>query len=124
MIALSVLLLVLALAVIVVVVIEGGDAVTVEAFGTEVDTTVWAVFVAGVVTGLIMLAGVAVALVGVRRAQARRKEIEYLRQKVAEQEGSGPYAGSEVSGGGPMTSSMLDEKQGKRGRFADLSHGH
>src|SRR5690606_31009883 len=106
---------------IVVVVMEGGGSVAVEAFGVSVDTTVWAVFIAGVVTGLLALAGVVALLAEVRRMQARRREIEYLRQKVAEQEGNDPLAAADNAGGGPLADGWNDERQRGRRRAMDLS---
>lgn len=86
MIVLGLLLLAVAVAVIVIVVIEGGAVVELEVFGRSVETQAWGVFVAGVATGFVVLGGIAVLAMGIRRAQARRREIEYLRERVAERE--------------------------------------
>lgn len=79
-------LLVLAAAVVFVAVWEGGDALGVEAFGFSAETTVWAVFLGGVATGLIALSGIVAVSAGVRRKRAHSREFEYLRQRVAKQD--------------------------------------
>ncbi|PSL00410.1 hypothetical protein CLV30_11670 [Haloactinopolyspora alba] len=86
MILLALLLLAVTVVVVVAVVLDGSGSVAVDVFGLEFDTTVWGVFVAGVVTGLVALAGLAALAAGVRRIRARREEIVQLRRKVAEQE--------------------------------------
>ncbi|NDL58825.1 hypothetical protein [Phytoactinopolyspora mesophila] len=86
MIVLAVLLLAAVIALIATVVVEGGGTVTIEALGFSVESTVWAVFVGGLAAGLLLVAGLAVLAVGLRQVQERRREIEYLRKKVAEHE--------------------------------------
>ncbi|MFW6090293.1 MAG: hypothetical protein ACODAF_00360 [Actinomycetota bacterium] len=86
MIAFGLLLLAVAAALAFVAVWEGGGTLAVEAFGVAVDTTIWSVFLAGVATGVIAVAGVVVMSAGIRRKREHAREFEYLRQRVAEQE--------------------------------------
>jgi hypothetical protein len=86
MIVLAVLLLAAVIALIAIVVVEGGGTVAIEALGFSVEPTIWAVFVAGLGAGLLLMAGLAVLAIGARQVQERRREIEYLRKKVAEHE--------------------------------------
>ncbi len=92
MIVVGVLLLAVAAFVIVTAVVTGSDSVPVEVFNVDLQPTTWGVFVAGMVTGFLVLAGVAAFVVGVRQVQARRHEIEELRRKVAMLEGEEPSA--------------------------------
>lgn len=87
MILVGALLLVVAAVVVVAAVATGSDAVAVEVFNVDLELTIWGVFVAGVVTGLVVLAGIAALVVGVRQVRARRHEVEELRRKVAMLEG-------------------------------------
>lgn len=98
MIVLALLLLALAIALVVVVVVESGYDIPVEVLNVDADAPLWAVFVAGVATGVITLAGVVILAVGIRRSQARAKEIEYLRRRVAAQEKTGEDADGEGVG--------------------------
>lgn len=122
MIILAVLLLALAIFLIVTAVVEGGGAVTVEAFNNEFETTTLGVFLAGVGTGLIVLAGVVVLRVGVRKVQARRREIEYLRQKVAEQDQTREETDSDEPFSAPPADSWGAQDSGyrRRGRPAEM----
>lgn len=86
MIVLGLLLIAAAAAVVVVAVVAGGDSVALDAFGYDLDSPVWAVFAAGVATGLFLLLGILAIVAGVNRARARREEIEYLREQVARHE--------------------------------------
>lgn len=86
MIAFGLFLLAVAAALVVVAVWEGGDALAVEAFGQTADTTIWGVFLAGAVTGMIAVAGIVAMSSGIRRKRDHAREFEYLRQRVAEQE--------------------------------------
>lgn len=85
-IVLALLLLTVAILLIVAAVVEGSDPMAVEVFDLDLDTTIWGVFVAGIAAGLIALAGLTALRVGIQQTRARRREIKYLRQKVAEQE--------------------------------------
>lgn len=118
MIGLAIFLLVVAIALIVAAVLEGGDTVALQVFGVDLDTTVVGVFLAGVLTGLIALAGFAALMIGIRQAQARRKEIEYLRQKVAEREPVEPLVDPD-DGSSRGDSGWSGGKFGRRDRMAD-----
>ncbi|NED96230.1 hypothetical protein G1H11_13005 [Phytoactinopolyspora alkaliphila] len=118
MIALAIFLFIVAIALVVAVVLEGGDPVALQVFDASVDTTVIGVFLAGVLTGLIALAGFAVLMIGIRRSQARRKEIEYLRQKVAEREPVEPLVDPDT-GASTAESRWSGGKFGRRDRMAD-----
>lgn len=85
-IVLAALLFAIAALLIVTAVLEGAVPVEVDAVGTSLDTTVAGIFITGVVTTLLVLGGIAASLVGIQQMRARRKEIEYLRQRVAEQD--------------------------------------
>lgn len=117
---LAVLLLAAATVLTIVVVTQGGDTAAFEVLGRDVDTTVWGVFLAGVVTGLIVLAGIAALGVGVRRWQSRRKEVKDLRQRVAQQEDTEPYAGTDGSASAEPEDNRPDHGRG-RPRPADMS---
>lgn len=67
------------------VAVDGTGQVPVDSLGLTADIPVWGVFVAGAVTMLVVLAAVAAFAAGLRAARARRTEIRYLRQKVANQ---------------------------------------
>jgi hypothetical protein len=86
MIVLGLILIAAAAAVVVVAVIAGGDTVSLDAFGYDLDSPVWGVFAAGVGTGLLLLLGILAVVAGANRARARREEIEYLREQVARHE--------------------------------------
>ena len=92
MIVVGVLLIAVAIFVIVAAVTAGGDSVAIELVNVDVEPTAWVVFVAGIVTGVIVVAGVAALVVGIRQVQARRREIDELRRKVALLEGDKPSA--------------------------------
>jgi uncharacterized membrane protein (DUF106 family) len=94
MIVFAVLLLVVAAVLIVAAVAAGGEAVTTEVFTLGIEAPLWSVFLAGAVTILIAVAGAAALTIGIRQVQAHRKEIEYLRQRVAEQDQAGNPTGS------------------------------
>lgn len=86
MILLALLLLAVAVFLVAVAIMDGGSTVTLDVFDRTVDTPLWGVFVAGVLTGLIALGGLMMFTAGVRRSRERRREIEYLRRKVAQQD--------------------------------------
>ncbi|PSK97860.1 hypothetical protein CLV30_12116 [Haloactinopolyspora alba] len=86
MILLALLLLAAVVALVVGVVLDGGESVAFDVFTVGVDTPLWGVFAGGVGTGLVALTGVIALVAGIRRARERRREIEYLRRKVAQHE--------------------------------------
>jgi hypothetical protein len=118
MIALAIILFLVAISLVIAVVLEGGDPVTLQVFDFTLETTVIGVFLAGVLTGLVALAGLAVLMIGIRRAQARRKEIEYLRQKVAEREPVEPLVDPDNGSSTPQ-SDWPSGRFGRRDRMAD-----
>ncbi|WP_116949743.1 hypothetical protein [Jiangella endophytica] len=85
-IVLALLLFAVAGAAVYVVAADGTGQVLLDSLGLNTDIPVWGVFVAGAVTMLVVLAAVAAFASGMRAARARRTEIRYLRQKVANQE--------------------------------------
>lgn len=87
-IALALVLLAVAV-VLTVVAVLGSGSVSLEVLNYDLSTTVLGVFLAGVVTGLLVVVGIAVLLSGVRRAKAQRREMRYLRRKVAQQDLAG-----------------------------------
>ena len=64
----------------------GTGQMMIDEFGLDTEIPIWAVFVAGAVTMLVVVAAMAALATGVRAAKARRNEIRYLRQKVATQD--------------------------------------
>ena len=86
MIVLALFLLVVATGLAVVAVMDGGSTVSVDVVGVGVESPLWGVFLTGVATGLIALAGLLTLVTGIRRSKERRREIEYLRRKVAQHE--------------------------------------
>lgn len=120
MILLALLLIAVAVALVTLAVVEGSASVTVEAFDRSIDTSLSGVFAAGVVTGLIALAGSILFVAGIRRSRARRREIEYLRRKVAQQERD--TAPDEVSDDAPARN-WIDEGA-PQNRPATPGHAH
>lgn len=118
MIGLAIVLFIVVIVLVVAVVLEGGDPVTLQVFDFSLDTTVVGVFLAGVLTGLVALAAFALLMIGVRRSQARRKEIEYLRQKVAEREPVEPLIDPD-SGTSTAEPGVTGGRFGRRDRMAD-----
>jgi uncharacterized membrane protein (DUF106 family) len=90
MIVVGLLLIAAAIFVIVTAVTAGGNSVAIELVNVDVEPAAWVVFVAGIVTGVIVLAGVAALVLGIRQIQAHNREIEELRRKVAMLEGGKP----------------------------------
>lgn len=120
MIMVGVLLLAVAIFVIVTAVAAGGDSVAIEVFNVEVEPTAWGVFVAGVVTGVIVLAGVVALVVGIRQVQARLGEIEELRRKVAMLEAGEPSADPDDSGNDGRTDQPFGQRRESVSRPARL----
>ncbi|WP_166352918.1 hypothetical protein [Phytoactinopolyspora limicola] len=111
MIVVAVLVLAAVIALVIAVVVEGGEAVTVEALGSSVHTTVLGVFAAGLVAGLVLVGALALLAFGVRQVQARRREIDYLRKKIAEHERADePDAQGEGPVSEPSASSWVPER--------------
>lgn len=110
-IVLAVLLLAVAAVLIVTAVVQWGASVEVDVVGLSVDTTVSGVFITGIVTGLLVLGGIAALLVGIQQVRARRKEIEYLRQRVAEQDKTAsPLARAQADKSPPADNSTQADK--------------
>lgn len=86
MIVLALLLLAVAGVAVYVIAMDGTGEMMIDEFGLNTEVPIWAVFVAGAVTMLVVVAAVAAFASGMRAARARRTEIRYLRQKVATQE--------------------------------------
>lgn len=78
--------------------VAGSESVTFDLLDRTVETTVGIVFLAGVVAGLALLAGIAAALVGTKRARARRREMRELRRKVAALQNDEPTHSDESEG--------------------------
>ena len=57
------------------------DAVSVDIFGRNIDTTVIEIFLAGVLTGLLALASIVLLRMAVRRSWLRRQEVRELRRQ-------------------------------------------
>ncbi|NEE01532.1 LapA family protein [Phytoactinopolyspora halotolerans] len=119
MIVLAIILLAAAIALVAVVVLEGGETVTMDVFDTAFDIPAWGVFLAGAGAGFVALAGVAMLLFGIRQVQERRRELEYLRKKVREQERSEPDIADDEPSGPDTTGSW--SAYGRRGRPVDIS---
>ena len=68
------------------VVMENSEAAGLTAFGNEIPgvTAEWHVFVAGAVVAVAFVAGVTVAVLGLRRAVGIRRELRDLRDEHAE----------------------------------------
>ncbi|HEX6232100.1 MAG TPA: hypothetical protein VFZ63_03135 [Jiangellaceae bacterium] len=79
----AVVLLIVAAGLTVAALVAGRESVTFDVFDQTVSTTVGIVFLAGVIAGLVLLGAIAAAMVGSRRARARRREMRELRHKVA-----------------------------------------
>lgn len=118
MIVLALLLLAVA-ALLTVSAVVGSDSVAVEVLNLDFNTTTLGVFLAGLGTGLIVLVGVALLVVGMRQTRARRREIEYLRQKVAEQNTAAGQSSSDEATDGPADQDESDPNPPSR-RSADL----
>lgn len=86
MIVLALLLLAVAGVAVYVIAADGTGQMMIDEFGLDTEIPIWAVFVAGAVTMLVVVAAMAALASGVRAAKARRTEIRYLRQKVATQD--------------------------------------
>lgn len=114
MIVLAVLLLALAGALAIAAVLATGTA-TVEVLDMEFGTSILGVFLAGLATGLITLVAVAALVIGIRQVRARRAEMKYLRQRVAEQdsEPAQPDAGEPAE---PRPDSEADGDEPDRSR--------
>jgi hypothetical protein len=80
----------------------------------------WGVFVAGVVTGVIVLAGVVALVFGLRQVQARLREIEALRRKVAMLEGGEPSADPDDSANDGRSDQPFGQRRESVSRPAQL----
>jgi hypothetical protein len=65
------------------VIVGSGDAATLDVFVADIETTVTGVFLAGLVTGLILLIATVLLLTATRRARERRREAKALRERAA-----------------------------------------
>lgn len=120
-IVLAVLLLAIAALLIVAAVLDGAAPVEVDPAGISVDTTVSGVFITGIVTGLLVLGGIAAVLVGIQQVRAHRKEIEYLRQRVAEQDKTARPAGNTQVDPSPDKSTGKDKRDKGEAEMAGTS---
>ena len=59
--------------------LEGDDVTSLNLGGADLDTTARWVFLTGAVSVLLLVAGVALIVSGLRRARARRKEMKTLK---------------------------------------------
>jgi len=75
-----VILLAVVAAVAVIALLEGEDPTSLNLGGADLDTTARWVFVAGAVSVLLLVAGIALIVSGLRRARARRKEVKQLKK--------------------------------------------
>lgn len=114
---LAVLLLAVAAVLIVTAAVEWSAAVEVDVLGFSAETTLAGVFFTGAVTGLLVLGGVAASLVGIQQVLAHRREIEYLRQRVAEQDRLASIAGT--GGGATVPQRGKDPQAGKNPQSAE-----
>lgn len=83
---LGLLLLAVAIVLIITAVAASGESVAYDVFGLDFEILAWGVFVAGIITALIAMGGVIALRAGVQQVGSSRKEIEFLRQRVAELE--------------------------------------
>ncbi|MGH9251630.1 MAG: hypothetical protein ACRD0W_19225 [Acidimicrobiales bacterium] len=81
MIVIALLLLAVVVVLIVAAVTGRGDLVTIDALNVSIETYVTEVFLAGVLTGLLALAGLVLLRVGLRRSRQRRQEVRELRRQ-------------------------------------------
>ena len=65
------------------VIVGSGDAATLDVFVADIETTVTGVFLAGLVTGLVLLIATVLLLTATRRARERRREAKALRERAA-----------------------------------------
>ncbi len=79
MVVLGVILLAVVAAVAVIALLEGEDPTSLNLGGADLDTTARWVFLAGAVSVLLLVAGVALIVSGLRRARARRKQMKTLK---------------------------------------------
>lgn len=121
MIVVGVLLLAVAAVVSVTAVVTGSDSVAVEVFNVDLELTTWGAFVAGVVTGVVVLAGIAALVIGVRQVQARRHEIEELRRKVAMLEGGEPTAEADEQTSDGRADQPFDQRRESDSRPANMA---
>jgi uncharacterized integral membrane protein len=77
----ALILLALVIVAVVAAVTADADAVSVDIFGRNIDTTVIEIFLAGVLTGLLALAAIVVLRIAMRRSRLRRQEVRELRQR-------------------------------------------
>src|SRR5690606_31002803 len=96
--------------------VEWSAAVEVDVRGFSAETTLAGIFFTGTVTGVLVLGGVAASLVGIQHVLAQRMEIEYLRQRVAEQDRLASIAGT---GGATVPQRGKDPQAGKNPQSAE-----
>jgi hypothetical protein len=118
---LGLLLLAVAVVLIVAAVAGTGDSVSFEVFGLDFEIWAWGVFVAGVVTTLIAVGGVIALRAGVQHIGTSRKEIEFLRQRVAELEQGESQAGPVEGSGAHRDGESSAQSNESTGRTATLS---
>lgn len=120
MIVVGLLLIAAAIFVIVTAVTAGGNSVAIELVNVDVEPAAWVVFVAGIVTGVIVLAGVVALVFGLRQVQARLGEIEALRRKVAMLEGGEPSADPDDSANDGRSDQPFGQRRESVSRPAQL----
>ncbi len=79
MVVLGIILLAVVAVTTVVALLEGDDSTSLNLVGANLDTTTRWVFVAGAVSMILLVAGLALIAAGLRRARARRKEMKTLK---------------------------------------------
>jgi uncharacterized integral membrane protein len=81
MIVIALIFLALVIVAVVAAVTADAEAVSVDIFGTNLDTTVIEIFLAGVLTGLLALASIVILRIAMRRSWQRRQEVRELRRQ-------------------------------------------
>ena len=102
---LGVIILIVVAVIAVTVVSQGGDSVSLDLPGFNIDTTAAGVFGVGAGCTLLGLLGVALLIGGARRGRRRRQEVKELRRDVDRQPGS---ATAEGHGGRTGTGTASD----------------
>ncbi|TDE08944.1 hypothetical protein [Jiangella asiatica] len=115
MIVLALLMLTAAVLAVVIAVSDGGGTVEIDQFGLDTELPVWGVFVAGIATGLVALAGIVALAAAMRRARARRTEIRHLREKVATQDVADDGTATPQATGDQPVADTTTEPAGRHG---------
>ncbi len=102
MVVLGVIVLIVVAVVAVVIVLQGGDPVSLDLPGFDVDTTAAGVFGIGAACAVLALLGLALMVGGARRGNRRRKEVKQLRRE-ADSQPTASRSGTDT-GGSPVQS--------------------